>query len=51
MLFKFQDDSTVNKFGIVVLLKHVWMYAKKKDLGRGKRENEFGKKREYKNIS
>ena len=30
VVFKFQDDPTVNKSGIIVLLGHVWVYAEKK---------------------
>ena len=30
VVFKFQDDPTVNKSGIIVLLGHVWVYADKK---------------------
>ena len=32
----FQDDSMVNTFGIVILLEHVWVYARKwKGFGKG----------------
>ena len=37
----------VNESGTVVLLGQVWVYARKrKGFGRGRRENEFGRKRE-----
>ena len=29
-MFKFHDDPTVNKFEIKILLKHIWVYTKKK---------------------
>ena len=39
------DDPMVNKFGIVVLLGLVWVYAgKRKSFGRGRRKNEFARK-------
>ena len=52
LVFKFHDDPTVNEFKIVVLLEHIWMYAGKiESFGRGRRENEFEKKRECKDVS
>ena len=42
MVFKFQNDPTVNEFKIIVLLGQVWVNAKKKDdFGKEKRKNEF----------
>ena len=42
----------VNEFEIVVLLRQIWVYARKrKDFERGRRENEFERKRERKDIS
>ena len=32
LVFKFHDDLTVNKFGIVVLLEQVWVYMGKRKL-------------------
>ena len=29
MVFQFHDDTTVNKFRIVVLLRQIWMYGEK----------------------
>ena len=47
MVPKFQDDPTVNEFGILVLLGHVWVYVeKRKNFRRERKENEFGRKRE-----
>ena len=48
---KFEDDPTVNKCRIVVLLRQVWLYAgKREDLGIGKEEHEFESKKECGNI-
>jgi len=50
-MFKFHDDPTVNKYGIVVLLRQDWVYAgKRESFGREKKKNEF-EKRERRNIS
>ena len=47
-----QDDITVNKFGIIILLGWVWMYAGKREgFGRGRRENEYERKKERSDIS
>ena len=41
----------VNEFKIIILLEKVWEYAEKRnDFGRGRRENEFERKRELTNI-
>ena len=46
MLSKFLDDPTVNNSEIIVLLRHVWVYAGKiKGFGRERKENEFGRKK------
>ena len=37
VVFKFQDDPTVNKSGIIVLLGHVWVYAEKKGFWKRKK--------------
>ena len=48
---KFQDDPIVNKIEIVVLLGKVWVYSRKREsFERGRRENEFWRKKEYKNV-
>jgi len=48
---KLHDDPMVNKFGIVVLLGLVWVYAgKRKSFGRGRRKNEFERKRKRRDI-
>ena len=45
-MFKFHDDQMVKEFGIVVLPVQIWVYAKKReDFGRGRKENEFERKR------
>ena len=31
-MFKFNDDPTINKFGIIVLLGQIWMYVQKTKL-------------------
>ena len=44
-MLKFHNDPMVNESGIVILLRQVWVYAKKReDFGRG-RENEIERKR------
>jgi len=40
------DDLVVNKSGIIVFPGQVWVYAwKREGFGRGRRENEFEKKK------
>ena len=52
MVFEFQDGPTVNEFEIIVLLGLVWVYAGKIDsFGRVRRENEFERKRECRDVS
>ena len=52
MLSKFQEDPTVTESRIVVLLRHVWVYARKREgFRKGRMKNEFERKRERKNIS
>jgi len=52
VLSKFQEDPTVNEYETIVLLEQVWMYAgKREDFGRGRRENELGRKRECNTLS
>ena len=52
MVSKFQDNPTVKDSEIVVLLRHVLLYAGKREgFGSEKKENEFGRKRECRNIS
>jgi len=42
----------VKKFGIIVLLEQVWMYAGKREgFDRGIRENEFERKIKCRNVS
>jgi len=48
---KFQDDPTVTKSEIVVLLGRIWVYVGKREgFGRERRENEFERKQKHKNI-
>ena len=52
LVSKFKDYPTVNEFEIIVLLGDIWVFARKKEtFGTGKKENEFGRKRECRNIS
>ena len=52
MVLKFQYDPIINESGIEVLLGHVWVYAGKiKGFERGRRENEFGRKKERRGVS
>jgi len=52
LVFKFYDDPTVNKSKIIVLLKHVWVYAGKiEGFERRRRENEFERKKKCKDVS
>jgi len=52
LVFKFHHNPVVNKSKIVVLLGHVWVYVgKRKDFGRGRKENEFERKRERRDLS
>ena len=47
LVIKFHNDPMVNESMIVVLLRYVWVYARKrKGFKRGRRENEFERKRE-----
>jgi len=42
MVFQFHDDTTVNKFRIVVLLRQIWMYGEKEMvLGKEKGKTKF----------
>jgi len=42
---------TVNEYGIIVLLGHVWVYVgKRKGFRRGRRENEFERKRKHRDV-
>ena len=48
LVFKFYNGPTVNESGIVVLLRHVWVYARKREgFERERRKNRFerGEKR------
>ena len=48
MVSKFHYDLIVNEYEIVVLLGEVWVYVGKRDsFGRGRRESEFERKKEY----
>ena len=52
VVYKFKDDPTVKEYGIIYLLGQIWVYAgKRKGFGRARKENEFGRKRECRNIS
>ena len=52
MVSKFQDDPTVNESEIIVLLGQIWVYARKKEgFEKGRRENEFGRKKECRDVS
>ena len=45
-------ECMVKKFGIIVLLEQVWMYAGKREgFDRGIRENEFERKIKCRNVS
>ena len=51
-MLKFHDDTTVNESEIVILLRHVWVYVKKREsLKRGRRENELERKRKRRDVS
>ena len=46
MMFKFHDDSMVNKSKIIILLRQVWLYAgKKEDFRRRQKKNKIERKR------
>lgn len=45
LVFKFHDNPTVNKFEIAILVRLVWVYAKKDDFRRGRKENQIERKR------
>ena len=46
ILFKFHDDPTVNETGIIILLKQVWVYARKRESFEGERRgNEWGQEK------
>ena len=50
-MHKFHDDPTVNESEIIVFLRQVWWYAKKrKDFGRMRRENEIKRKKRVGSI-
>ena len=52
MVSIFHDHPIVNRSVIIVLLGQVWVYARKKEcFRRGKRENEFERKRERRDVS
>ena len=52
LVSKFWNDPTVNEFGIVVLLKQIWVYARKiEDFGRGRRKNKLWRKKERRKVS
>ena len=41
-MFKFHDDPTVKESKIIILLRHIWVYAgKREDVDRKGRKNEF----------
>ena len=45
-MLKFHDDPTVNESEIVILLRHVWVYVKKREgFGKRGRENKIERKR------
>ena len=42
----------VGKSTLIVLLGPIWVYARKREgFGRGRRENEFGRKEECRDVS
>ena len=51
MVSEFQGNPTVNKSGIIVLLGQFWVYVRKRvGFGRGRRENEFRKKKKCRDV-
>jgi len=51
-VFKFHDDPTVKESEIVVLLdRFECMREKRKGFGRGRRKNEFERKRKRRDVS
>ena len=48
---KFQDDPMVKEFSVIVLLRNVWVYiGRRENFGWERKENEFGRKEECRNI-
>ena len=51
LVFKFDDDLMVNEFGIVILLRHVWVFVvKRESFEKGRREKEIERKRKHRDI-
>ena len=51
-MLKFYNDPTINKSGIIVLLRQVRVYVGKREgFGMGRRENEFERKRKRTDVS
>ena len=51
MVFNFHNGPTVNESEIIILLRHVWVFAEKREgFERGRRENEIERKTKGKNV-
>ena len=52
LMFKFEDDPTVNNSYIIILMRHIWVYAgKRENFGKMRRGDEIERKRKPKDVS